>query len=48
LLAENHVHRRRNEQWKDEQTGVVAAFGGDQIGDSLSPLELFRVKRVIP
>ena len=31
------------EQSKDEQTGVVAAFS-DQIGDSLSPLELFRVK----
>jgi hypothetical protein len=35
------------EQSKDEQTGVVAAFS-DQIGDSLNPLELFRVKRVIP
>jgi len=47
LLGENRVHPRRNEQWKDEQTGVAAAFG-DQIGDSLNPLEPFRVKRVIP
>ena len=47
MRGENRVHGRRNEQSNDEQTGEAAAFG-DQIGDSLNPLEPFRVKRVIP
>jgi hypothetical protein len=47
LLGENRVHPRRNEQWKDEQTGVAAAFG-DQIGDSLNPLNRSGSKGVFP
>jgi hypothetical protein len=43
ILFEGH----RDQVPNNEQKRVIAAFG-DQMGDSLSPLKAFRVKRGFP